>query len=330
MDTKTYHFEKLAEKFDELPNAECYYYKEAAFLLAEYAEEWTVPMQEQALEFLKQHNMDFLLISRSWQEQQELYFFSRTRTVRALEFLGYILEDSGLVKGDAAYASGQISLVMLRVYEAEKEIYDTLQYIMYRVKQYFEEIDLVDAARYAAEHKKEIQTMQRYVKKHEKWFYVKTLDIVEDGHKICLKTLENESGVIVTANKDTYIMIGCRGEVYDIARSKFEQTYQISDEPLDVFEQILYYIPAVETVPEGEYISLDELARICYPVAGSGIYVKQLQKRTKVFSLNEEQGYFLGDAGDYMAIRPDDFQDIYIIKKDIFEDNYEPASDDEV
>ncbi|MCM1236186.1 MAG: hypothetical protein NC489_39385, partial [Ruminococcus flavefaciens] len=65
MDTKTYHFEKLAEKFDELTNAECYYYKEAAFLLAEYAEEWTVPVQEQALEFLKRHNMDFLLISRS-------------------------------------------------------------------------------------------------------------------------------------------------------------------------------------------------------------------------------------------------------------------------
>lgn len=328
MNSKTYHFERFKEQLKELPGAECYYYKDRNFLLAEYSGEGVILEQERAVELLKEHDLDFLLLSHHWQEQQELYFFSRTKAVRALEFLGYLLEDSGLVKGDAAYAQGQISLVMLRVYEAEEEIYDTLQYFMYRVEQYFNEIELIDAAGYAKEHEEDIRNMARYVKKQEKWFYVRTLDIVEAGHKICIKTLENESGVIVTADEDTYIMIGCRGEVYDIARNKFEQTYQVSDEPLDVFEQMLYYIPAVETVPEREYISLDELAKICYPVAGSGIYVKQLTKRTKVFSVNEQQGYFLGEAGDYMAIRPDDYEDIYIIKKDIFEGNYEPAEEE--
>lgn len=327
MNSKTYHFERFTEQLEQLPGAEYYYYKDKNFLLAEYTAEGMILGQEKAFELLNEHNIDFLLVSHHLQEQQELYFFSRTRMVRALEFLGYLLEDSGLVKGDAAYAQGQISLVMLRVYEAEKEIYDTLQYIMYRVEQYFNEIELVDAARYAKEHEKEIRSMVRYAKKQEKWFYVKTLDIVEAGKKICIKTLENESGVIVTANEDTYIMIGCRGEVYDIARDKFEQTYEMSDEPLDVFEQMLYYIPAVETVPEGEYISLDELARVCYPVSGNEIYARQLTKRTKVFSIKEEQGYFLGDAGDYMAIRTDDYQDIYIIKKDIFEGNYELAGE---
>lgn len=327
MDTKTYHFERITKKYEELPNAEYYYYKDARFLLAEYPGEGDILEQEKALEFLHKQDIDFLLLSRCWQEQQELYFFSRTKTVRALEFLGYLLEDSGLVKGDGTYAKGQISLVMLRVYEAEQEIYDSLQYIMYRVERYFEEVEFIDAAKYAAAHKEEICSMNRYAKKQEKWFYVKTLDIVDAGQKICLKTLENESGVIVTANEDTYIMIGCRGEVYDIVRSKFERTYQVSDEPLDVFEQMLYYIPAVETVPEGEYISLDELARVCYPVAGSEIYAKQLTKRTKIFSVNEEQGYFLGDVGDYMAVRPDDYQDIYIIQKDIFEGNYELADE---
>jgi len=118
-------------------------------------------------------------------------------------------------------------------------------------------------------------------------------------------------------------MIGNRGEVYDIKREKFEASYIETNEKLDVFESMLNFIPAVLNVDSGNYESIDELAYMCYPRKGNGIYAKELQKRTKVFGINNNAEYFIGEKGDYLAARVDDVKDVYIIKRDIFQDTYE-------
>ena len=72
-----------------------------------------------------------------------------------------------------------------------------------------------------------------------------------------------------------------------------------------------------------KYISLDEAAHICYPSRGIGIYACELERRTKIFPVDNEEDYYLGRPGDYMAIRMDDFTDVYIIQREIFLQTYE-------
>ena len=165
--------------------------------------------------------------------------------------------------------------------------------------------------------------MQRYQKKKIPWAFVKSTDIVGTGESFHIKSLENESGLMITADEDSYIMIGCRGEIYDIERIKFENTYEVTGGRLDIFEQMLDFLPEVERDSDGQYVSLDEIARLCYPKRGKDIYAKELENRTKVFPATREHEYFLGRPGDYLAIRTDDINDAYIIQGEIFRQTYE-------
>ena len=86
---------------------------------------------------------------------------------------------------------------------------------------------------------------------------------------------------------------------------------------------MLEYLPEVELLPDGEYVALDEIAKLCYPKSGNGIYCKELECRTKVFPVNGNDEYYLGNQGDYLAVRLDDSTDLYIIQKEIFGNTYE-------
>ena len=267
----------------------------------------------------------YMLFITENREEISLFFYSGTRRVRALEFLDFLIPEFGLVKGNAECAEGCISSVILKVKMAATDISEVMEYFLQKTGEYFDGCDCMEAEEYGRNHEKEIMEWQRYVKRKEGWAFVKSLDVAEQGQKIQIKTLENESGMFVNASEDVYIMIGCKGEVYDIKRQKFETTYETTKESLDVFERMLDFIPAVENVATGEYISLDEFAHICYPKQGAGIYARRLTKRTKIFPSGEQQEYFYGRPGDYMAVRVDDLCDSYIIEEEVFEKTYEPV-----
>jgi hypothetical protein len=265
----------------------------------------------------------YMLCIAEGAEEIELLFLSGSKEIRALEFLDYLIPDFGFVKGDGEKAKGQISSVILKVKMAQDDLSEVTEFFLKQVNSYFTDCDEVETEKYGTDHREEICKLPKYVKRKEGWAFVKSLEVAEKGQQLKIKTLENESGMTLTAGEDAYIMIGCKGEVYDMKRQKFEATYEATDKPLDVFEQMLDFIPAVENADTGEYISLDELAHICYPKQGSGIYAKKLTKRTKVFPGEERREYYYGHPGDYMVTRADDFCDSYIIQGDVFEQTYE-------
>lgn len=317
---------------------QCCRYAEEGLVVAEIAEELSAPLSARIMEaglledsmgdyerYLQELDCHFLLFVWREQEEERLYFFSDTKRVRALEFLDYLIPEFGLVNGEAHHAGGRISSAILKVQMSGMDLDNTLAYFLKMSASYFEDCQRIEAERYGQEHAEEIYQMKKYVKKRIPWAYVLSTDIVEEGKQFCIKSLENESGIVLTAGEEVYVMIGCRGEVYDMNQAKFQRTYEETDESLDVFEQMLDFLPEAELIPDGEYISLDEIAHLCYPKAGSCIYAKELEKRTKVFPAGESEEYYLGRPGDYMAVRPEDFCDIYIIQKDIFQQTYEEA-----
>lgn len=268
----------------------------------------------------------FMLVVADRGEQIQIVFYSDSRRVRALEFLDYLISEFGLIKGDAGCACGWVSSLILKAQISGLDMENATEYIDYfleQTKSYFVDTVIVETADYAEREKNVIEQMPMYRKKDIPWAYVRTLDVAKPGQKLKIRSLENESGTIITAAEDVYIMIGCRGEVYDITRERFNATYVPSDKPLDIFEQLLDFLPAMELAETGEYVSLDEAARLCFPDNKPKIRAILLSHRTKVYPVNGNGEYYLGRAGDYMAVRIDDYSDVYIIQQDIFEQTYE-------
>lgn len=263
-----------------------------------------------------------------WAEQNKdilFSFYSSIKEIQALEFMDFLVHDYVIVQGNAHKAQAVLDAVFSQTMLMEFEE-NTIQGLLEKiVERYFTNCECIYAAEYAEKNRNLILNTSLYTKKKIPWAYVKTTDVLQTGEKFYLKSLENQSRVLIEASEEIYIMIGQRGEIYHINREKFEKTYEASEEYLDIFEQMLSYMPEIQRYEDGEFVSLDEIAHLCYPKTSGGIYAISLDGRTKVFNPYNDGQYFLGQEGDYMAIRKDDLQDIYIIQKDIFLESYEEA-----
>lgn len=299
-----------------------FHYRNGMFLLAE--EENGQWKKEEAEALLT--GMDaalFMSIGRN-KDAVTLHCVSQTSQVRALEFLDFCVGEYGMPKGDEKDAQAVISELLLKVWMSETDISESVVFFAGRAQRYFTECKVLNGTEFKKQCPEFPAAFKAYVKKHVSWAYVKTTDIADLGSGIKVKTLENDTGITITAAPDVYIMIGCMGEVYEITGQKFEASYEPSGEPLDIFMQMMDFIPAVELLSEHSYVTIDELAHLCYPKQGAGILACPLEKRTKVFG-KMRTDYFVGKPGDYLAVRQDDHTDIYIIQKEIFERTYESA-----
>lgn len=289
-----------------------------------------IRIKETSLENIKQESENYFVFNEepvllwAWDSEDiRVVFLSNDKSIRAIEFIDYLVGTYAMVNGDAHNASASISKMFLKVLMSDIEVTDVKDFLKKKVRLYFSECQWIYADEFADEHRQEILMYPKYKKKVVSWAYVKTTNIVNKGEKIKMKSLENESGIVVTASDDLYIMIGCRGEIYSIDRTKFEKTYEVTDKNLDVYEQMLNYLPEVQACSDDRYITIDDLAYLCYPKKQKGIYATQLKTRTKVFNSQNNGEYFVGRKGDFMAVREDDLTDIYIIQRDIFYQTYE-------
>lgn len=269
-----------------------------------------------------------LLLIYEEQNQVQMLLVSGSKQIRAVEMMEYMLSEFGLVRGEAGRATGVVSSAILRSQISDSEAVDMVEYFDLIVEEYITNTICIVAEQYAAANDNYIRQLPLYVKKKKKWAVVKSTDIVQAGEAFVIKSLENESGETIIAQKDVYIMIGSRGEVYHITAQKFANTYEITSENLDIFAEMLDFIPEVQLVETGEYITIDDKACICYPQRNVRIHATRLEGRTKIFQGNGEGSYFLGRQGDYMAVREDDIRDIYIIQREIFESTYEEAAEE--
>ena len=277
--------------------------------------------REQAQAILEETGQQVILLIRKEADYYEVRCLSRSQRIRALELIDFVFGQFGIAKGTAQWAQSSVSEVLLSVAVAESETDDVTEYFLLRADAYFTECDIVEAMTYDVQDPALRQQMKEYEKARVSWAYVKTADIVPKGVKLSIRTLENDTGVEIEADDDVYIMIGCMGEVYQIQFEKFKASYEISEEPLDIFTQMYELIPAVERLDDHSYIPIDEIAKICYPKKGAGIFAKQLDKHTRVFGKTVTD-YFVADPGDYLAVRKDDPRDIYVIRKEVFARTY--------
>ena len=230
---------------------------------------------------------------------------SCTREIMADEFAAFLASGGGHKQKAGAFV-------------AKDKIGDTAidEYLWNRTKQYFGSYDTI----YADSHGLNISVMPKYKKRIIPVGYVPSTDIFPKNTPILIRTLEGDSDVI--ASEDILFMIGFEGEVYPIKSDKFNNSYTSTGQD---FIKDFTYSPTVKNKITGETIQLIEYAKSCIPTGQTFIYASQISKNTKLFNSWNPDGYMLGIPGDYLAVRADSHNDVYIIKNDIFVKTYDGA-----
>jgi len=244
---------------------------------------------------------------------------SCVRETMANELAARICEGVGSGGGHKDKAGGFISGEKLR-----ETGLSPAEFLKGRLALYYGEYDLV----YSDSLSLDLNALPRYRKKEIPIGFAVSSDIFPAGTEMAVRTIEGDT--FIAADPDIYIMIGICQEIWPIRREKFAASYRVLDGPYEPEKRLLaenHYEPTVKDRIQGEAVSLLPFARSCIPTGESLIYAKKLEKRTKVFTSWNLEGYMFGDAGDYLAIRGDDKNDVYVIEKNIFGETYQKISD---
>lgn len=254
---------------------------------------------------LQVENIDLCIVYNVLPSGYRLSIRSCTRKIMAGEFAAF-LADGG---GHNQKAGGFIPFSKVGPESVN-------EYIWNHTNKYLDSFDMI----YADDHNLDISTMSKYEKRPIPLGFVLSTDIFPQGTPMLIRTLEGDSNV--DAAEDILLMIGIEGEAYPISAEKFTKSYILTDSG---FVKDYAYIPTVKNKITGHTVRLIAHAKACVPTGQTLIYAAPLHKNTKVFTPWNSEGYMLGSPGDYIAVRLNDINDVYIIKKDIFVKTYNIA-----
>lgn len=239
---------------------------------------------------------------------------SATYDTMANEFAAFLTEGVGSGGGTKEKAGGFIRMT--------GETEDAGAFLMDRINEYYTTYDRVVALK----HRLDLSAMRQYSKKKVVVGYVRLTDIYPEGTDVNVRTLEGDAAFVVSG--DTYLMIGVQGETYPIKREKFERTYETLEGVYELNPAFMgegFYAPTIKDKLYHKAVDLMPYAKPCWSLQEASIWARPVEKSTKVFTQWYAEGYMLGKPGDYIAVRCDDENDVYIIDARIFAITYEPV-----
>lgn len=244
---------------------------------------------------------------------------SCVKEIRADELVGVIVEGIGSGGGHMRKAAGVVFCDALQK-ECGGAVFSEV--LAGRLRRYFEETDIVySGQRLRIEEEKgedgasgEFGT---YRKLPVRAGVADLNQVFSPGGKVMLRTLEGD--IDLTVNPEQLLMIGISGEAYPISRASFEKNYRLTGSDYVFSED---YIPAVRDYVNGKFADLSSMTKECTALGSTLVYAKRLTRRTHVFTIWDPQKYIYGKPGDWLAVRQDNPDDVYIIAADIFAETY--------
>ena len=258
---------------------------------------------------LQVDSVDACVVYNLLPDGAKLSIRSCTREIMASEFAAFLTENIGTGGGHKDKAGGFISRAALQASCGM----DIDAFIEARTHAYFNSYDLIDAGN----HRLDLSAMRPYVKKNIPVGFVPSTAVFPVGTPILVRTLEGDAEA--ETSDDILFMVGILGEVYPITRAKFERTYHVLDEPLQAQYE---YTPTLRHRVTGEVKSIKGFIHACVALGEVHILAAPLQRNTKVFTQWNPDGYMSGKTGDWLAVRAEDQNDVYIIRGDIFTMTY--------
>ena len=233
---------------------------------------------------------------------------SCVKEVHANELAAFLAEGYGGGGGHIFKAGGSL--------RPEKLDADPATIFQKRMEEYFDMFTIL----YSKETVLDTSNMKLYQKLPQEVGAVHMTDLFDPGTRVEVRTLEGDINTIV--EEDSYLMIGIEGEVYPINRKKLLDSYKELNKP---FDRTFEYAPSVTDLSNGSKKNVMEFAKAVISNGGGRIYARPLENHIKLFTVWDEEKYYLGRPGDYIAVREGDPHDIYIIKGGLFDQLYEEA-----
>ena len=236
---------------------------------------------------------------------------SCVKEIKASELATYLTEEVGSGGGHIEKAGGFINFKLL----GKKHPGLTSEaYFLNRLDSYHKNFDIIDASTYTMD----TSDMCLYQKLAIPVGYAETAQFLPLHTPAIVRTLEGDIDIVTDEN--VYIMIGIDGEVYPIQKEKFERSYDRL--PNGFTLEDARYFPSIKNKLTGETLLLKDHVKSCLARGQVQIYAKPLTRVTKVFTAWDKSKYMYGNIGDFIAMRSDDPQDIYVIRNDIFLKTY--------
>ena len=252
---------------------------------------------------LQVEGVDVCIVYNTLPDGYKLSVRSCTRGVMANEFAAFLAGGGG----HRQKAGGFIS-------KARAGSLAIDGFIENRIQNYFDNCEIINADN----HNLDVAAMGKYRKRKIPVGFVKSADVFAAGTPMLIRTLEGDAEA--EASDDVMLMVGIMGEVYPIQTDKFIENYALTDKP---FEPDFEYSPTVKNRITGDSAELAAYIKPCVAKDEIYIYAMPAAKNTKVFTVWNTEGYMYGRPGDYVAVKADDYKDVYIIRKDIFAKSYE-------
>lgn len=230
---------------------------------------------------------------------------SCSKEVHANELAAFIAEGLGGGGGHLYKAGGTI--------RPEKLTTSGKETIRQRIIDYYKAYTIM----YAKNTVLDREGMKLYEKIPQRLGVVRLTDVFPEYSKVDIRTLEGDISIQIDA--DTYLMIGIEGEVWPIKKEKFEKSYEIIEDP---YVHSFEYEPSVKNAVTNEKFEVTKFAKTVVSKGGARIWAKPLSGFVKLFTAWDEEKYYAGRPGDYIACREEDEHDIYIISESIFDQLY--------
>jgi hypothetical protein len=246
---------------------------------------------------------------------ERIKFSVRTaiREVKASDLTSWLAHDVGWGGGHREKAGG---LILGAKYAAHFGEVPHAEFFTQRLKEYLSRYEVIDCMNLSAPvaRKLNMNAMKNYRKVLVKLGFVPCRELFEKRTKLQIRMLEGD--VDITTNEDTILMIGLKGEVYPMQRTKFEESYAVINER---FSLPLSYPPTILDHNAGTRISLWEYAKVC--IGGGGhVLATRITSGVKVFTRWDSENYLLGNVNDWIVkLSPDD---LYVVTADVFEKLY--------
>lgn len=260
---------------------------------------------------LQVDSIDTCVVYNATEEGFKFSVRSCSREIKANELARFLAQEMGSAGGHIEKSGGFISR---RRYEKTCPGIHSENYFGRRMIEYYEHFDLIDVKDYQID----LTRMQQYCKRDIPFGYVCLNQIMPIGTPVTIRTFEGDRNILV--EKDSYFMVGMKGEIYPIREEKFRERYHTRQLHYKLEEG--YYEPHIKNRATGEDFNLIEFAKSCYIKGEDRIYARKLTKSVKIFADWNEEAYILGKVGDYLVVKAEALQDIYVVEQDIFHKIY--------
>ena len=267
-------------------------------------------------DFLLQVNeVDTCIVYNENKDGIKLSVRSCIKEVNASELVDFLTNGVGSGGGHIEKAGGFISR---KLYGKNYGELNHSEYFTQKMNEYFKQFELI----YADSYKADVSKMTLYRKNKLPIGYVKMTDMLSVGTPITVRTMEGDNDLVIT--DDLYVLIGIKGEVYPNHEEKFLRSNTLLDVPYVYEDMVLetMYVPTVRNRITGKNMVLTDYAHTCEPSGETLIYASKLTTHVKVFTSWDPNRYMLGKPGDYLAVRNDDLNDVYVIEKNVFLKTY--------